>query len=63
MNRQTLFSRRRFAAGTAAAAAALAWPPLRAQGRLEKSKIALSVGGKASSYYLPLTISEQLGYF
>ena len=63
MNRQTLVSRRRFAAGTAAAAAALAWPPLRAQGRLEKPKIALSVGGKAAFYYLPLTISEQLGYF
>jgi NitT/TauT family transport system substrate-binding protein len=36
---------------------------VRAQGRLEKTKIALAVGGKAAFYYLPLTISEQLGYF
>lgn len=63
MNRQPFVSRRRFAAGAAVAAAALALPSLRAQGRLEKSKIALSVGGKAAFYYLPLTISEQLGYF
>ena len=63
MNRQPLISRRRFAGGTAVAAAALALPALRAQSRVEKSKIALSVGGKAAFYYLPLTISEQLGYF
>lgn len=34
-----------------------------AQGRFEKSKITLAVGGKAAFYYLPLTIAEQLGYF
>ncbi len=56
-------TRRSFAAGTALTVAALAMPALRAQGKLEKTKIALSVGGKAAFYYLPLTISEQLGYF
>jgi NitT/TauT family transport system substrate-binding protein len=34
-----------------------------AQGKLEKSKVSVAVGGKASFYYLPLTIAEQLGYF
>jgi NitT/TauT family transport system substrate-binding protein len=34
-----------------------------AQGKLEKSKVAISVGGKAGFYYLPLTIAERLGYF
>ncbi|MES2279901.1 MAG: ABC transporter substrate-binding protein [Pseudomonadota bacterium] len=56
-------SRRVFASGTALAAATLAFPSLRAQGKLEKTKISLAVGGKAAFYYLPLTISEQLGYF
>ena len=56
-------SRRTFASGLALTAVTLAVPALRAQSKLEKSKIALSVGGKASFYYLPLTISEQLGYF
>lgn len=63
MNRQPLISRRIFAGGAALAAVTLAVPALRAQARLEKTKIALSVGGKAAFYYLPLTISEQLGYF
>ena len=61
--RSALMSRRLFAGGSALAAAALALPTLSAQGGLEKTKIALSVGGKAAFYYLPLTISEQLGYF
>ena len=34
-----------------------------ADGKLEKTKIAIAVGGKAAFYYLPLTITEQLGYF
>jgi NitT/TauT family transport system substrate-binding protein len=63
MNRQPLISRRNFAGGTALAAAALALPALRAQPKLEKTKISIAVGGKAAFYYLPLTISEQLGYF
>jgi NitT/TauT family transport system substrate-binding protein len=53
-------NRRRF---TLLAAAAVAAPSLRAQGKLEKTKLAIAVGGKAAFYYLPLTISEQLGYF
>ena len=56
-------TRRTFVTGTALAAASLAAPALRAQGKLEKTKLALAVGGKAAFYYLPLTISEQLGYF
>lgn len=56
-------NRRRFTALTALAAAAVAAPSLRAQGKLEKSKVSIAVGGKAAFYYLPLTISEQLGYF
>lgn len=56
-------NRRRFTALTAFTAAAVAAPSLRAQGKLEKNKISIAVGGKAAFYYLPLTISEQLGYF
>ncbi|MEQ1659244.1 MAG: ABC transporter substrate-binding protein [Hylemonella sp.] len=58
-----LINRRVFTAGTALAAAALAAPALRAQNRPEKTKVAIAVGGKASFYYLPLTLAEQLGYF
>src|SRR6187399_2597514 len=56
-------SRRAFVSGAAAAAASLGAPMLHAQAKLEKTKIAIAVGGKAAFYYLPLTISEQLGYF
>jgi NitT/TauT family transport system substrate-binding protein len=56
----TLLNRRSF---SLVAAAAVAAPMLMAQGRPEKSKISMAVGGKAAFYYLPLTISEQLGYF
>jgi len=34
-----------------------------AQNKLEKTKVSIAVGGKATFYYLPLTIAEQLGYF
>src|SRR6266550_6637713 len=34
-----------------------------AQGKLEKPKVSIAVGGKASFYYLPLTIAERLNYF
>ena len=57
------FSRRTFTAMATLAAASVAVPSLRAQGKLEKSKVSIAVGGKAAFYYLPLTISEQLGYF
>ena len=63
MNRRSPVSRRVFASVSAVSVAALAMPALRAQPRLEKSKLALAVGGKAAFYYLPLTISEQLGFF
>jgi NitT/TauT family transport system substrate-binding protein len=56
-------SRRKFTSAAAVAVAAVAAPALRAQPKLEKTRIAIAVGGKAAFYYLPLTISEQLGYF
>ena len=56
-------SRRTFASMSLLAAASVAAPVLRAQTKLEKSKVSIAVGGKAAFYYLPLTISEQLGYF
>lgn len=60
---KNIITRRTFAATAAAAAAAVAVPTLRAQPRIEKPKLSLAVGGKSAFYYLPLTISEQLGYF
>jgi NitT/TauT family transport system substrate-binding protein len=62
MKKNTI-TRRDFSIGAAVAAAALAAPALRAQSRIEKPKLALAVGGKSAFYYLPLTISEQLGFF
>src|SRR2546428_6851168 len=42
----------------------IAWPAFAgAQGVIEKKEVHVAVGGKASLYYLPLTIAEQLGYF
>ena len=47
-----------------AAPAAVALPRLAfAQGKPEKSKLTIAVGGKNLFYYLPLNIAEQLGYF
>ena len=46
----------------AALAVALSSPLASAQA-LEKKEVQIAVGGKASLYYLPLTIAEQLGYF
>ena len=63
MRCQSLVSRRAFTRAGALAVASVAAPALRAQPKLEKTKLALAVGGKAAFYYLPLTISEQLGYF
>jgi NitT/TauT family transport system substrate-binding protein len=63
MQHMTL-SRRTFGAALTIGTAVLAVPPvLRAQARPEKSSVAIAVGGKASFYYLPLTLAEQLGYF
>src|SRR6185369_9688177 len=45
-------------------AAALLTLPFGAQAQKpETSKVRLAVGGKSSLYYLPLTITERLGYF
>ena len=61
--RAFVLNRRSFSVAGVAAAAAIAAPALRAQVKLEKTRVAIAVGGKAAFYYLPLTISEQLGYF
>src|SRR5262249_1084172 len=45
------------------AALAAAWPLVAGAQALEKKEVHVAVGGKASLYYLPLTIAEQLGYF
>jgi NitT/TauT family transport system substrate-binding protein len=56
-------NRRRFALLAAAGAAVAAAPALRAQGKPEKARVSIAVGGKSAFCYLPLTIAEQLGYF
>ena len=45
-----------------AAGLAVAVPGAQAQ-KLETTKVRLAVGGKSSLYYLPLTVTERLGYF
>ena len=48
----------------AAVAAALIFAPGTAPAqKLETTKVRLAVGGKSSLYYLPLTVTERLGYF
>src|SRR5205807_6147816 len=48
----------------ACAALALMLPfATHAQGKLEKPKVGIAVGGKSGFYYLPLTIAERLNYF
>jgi NitT/TauT family transport system substrate-binding protein len=44
-------------------AAALVLAATAAHAQVEKRDVHIAVGGKASFYYLPLTIAEQLGYF
>ena len=61
--KNVVLNRRTFASAAALTVASIAAPALRAQSKLEKSRISIAVGGKAAFYYLPLTISEQLGYF
>src|SRR5437016_4636862 len=34
-----------------------------AQGKPEKPKVSIAVGGKSQFYYLPLTVAERLGHF
>jgi NitT/TauT family transport system substrate-binding protein len=45
-----------------AAGLVLVSPGAQAQ-KLETTKVRLAVGGKSSLYYLPLTVTERLGYF
>ena len=63
MTAQYPMLRRRFLSGMTSVASTLALPALHAQGRLEKPKIFISVDGKASFAYLPLTVADQLGFF
>ncbi len=56
-------SRRQWGSMILMGAASIAAPLLVAQPKLEKSKVSIAVGGKASFYHLPLTIADQLGYF
>jgi NitT/TauT family transport system substrate-binding protein len=58
-----MLTRRTFTTASTLAATSIAVPRVHAQTKLEKTKISLAVGGKAAFYYLPLTITEQLGYF
>jgi len=63
MTFQDAISRRRFAKSLTFAGLVSAMPALRAQGKVEKSKIIISVDGKRAFAYLPLTIADQLGFF
>jgi NitT/TauT family transport system substrate-binding protein len=56
------FSMRRWFAALAAASFMLAPAAAQAQ-KPEITKVRLAVGGKSSLYYLPLTVTERLGYF
>src|SRR5437764_5615223 len=47
---------------TLLAAIALAVAPV-AHAQIEKPDVHIAVGGKTALYYLPLTITERLGYF
>ncbi|RYF74896.1 MAG: transporter substrate-binding domain-containing protein [Comamonadaceae bacterium] len=58
-----MITRRSLTTAIALGATAIALPGVRAQARPEKTKVSIAVGGKAAFYYLPLTITEQLGYF
>jgi NitT/TauT family transport system substrate-binding protein len=64
-NEEIGMKRRTFLAGTGAAALAATGFSTRAfaQGKPEKTKVTLGVGGKPLLYYLPLTIAERKGFF
>ena len=63
MERFPRMSRRVFTSGSLLTAATLGLPALYAQTQPETRKITISVDSKNTFYCLPLTISEQLGYF
>ncbi len=57
------FGRRALLQSTAAILGTAWAGPLLAQGKPEKTKVTLAVGGKSALYYLALTIAEQKGFF
>ena len=56
-------SRRTALTTLVASVTSVATPALLAQNGTEPAKISIGVGGKATLYYLPLTLAERLGYF
>ena len=65
MTRADGLTRRQWGGAGLLLGTSLAMPVLLAQPRpkLERARMVMAVGGKASLSYLPLTIAEQLGYF
>lgn len=61
--KKAVISRRVFSSAALLAGVSIAAPSVWSQAKLEKTRVSIAVGGKAAFYYLPLTISEQLGYF
>ncbi len=57
------FHRRSFVLASVLALAGVAPHSLRAQGKLEKTRVSLLVDGEAVLCHLPLTVADQLGYF
>lgn len=55
--------RRLFNAAAVCAAVGLVGPVLQAQPRLEKDRLVVATGGRASFYHLPLALALELGYF
>ncbi len=55
--------RRALMLGPVLSLAGLRLGSLRAETKLEKSRVILAVGGRTQLQYLPLTIAERLGYF
>ncbi|MCY7317344.1 MAG: ABC transporter substrate-binding protein [Ramlibacter sp.] len=58
-----MISRRVFSSAALLAGVSIGAPSVWSQAKLEKTRVSIAVDGKAAFYYLPLTISEQLGYF
>ncbi len=63
MTRPDGMTRRQWGGAGLLLATSLAMPALRAQPKLERTRLVMAVDGKASLGFLPLTISEQLGFF
>ncbi|MEY4882941.1 MAG: hypothetical protein RIS34_795 [Pseudomonadota bacterium] len=61
--RQVALNRRTFTVAMGLAAACVVAPTVKAQPQVEKTRVTIAVAGKATFYSLPLSISEQLGYF